>query len=93
MRDESMLRSRQIASNATPMVARKPEATICPSEIARAIASEHNWREAKPVVHAMVDTLLAEVLIHLSWKGTSMAARSGPYRIAPVDRKGTGTNE
>lgn len=74
----------------TLMAARKPGATICPSEVARAILGERNWREAMPVVHAMVDRLLTEGLIHLSWKGTSMVARSGPYRIAPAgsDRDG-----
>ncbi|WP_311271289.1 DUF3253 domain-containing protein [Sphingobium sp. WCS2017Hpa-17] len=76
----------------TLMVARKPGATICPSEVARAIASKHNWREAMPLVHAMVDTLLTEGLIHLSWKGTSMSARSGPYRIAPAESERDGHN-
>jgi len=68
----------------TLMATRKAGATVCPSEVARAISSERNWRKAMPIVHATVDTLLTEGLIHLSWKGTSMAARSGPYRIAPA---------
>jgi hypothetical protein len=76
----------------TLIVARKPGATICPSEVARAISSERNWREAMPIVHAMVDTLLTEGLIHLSWKGTSMAAKSGPIALHLPNRKGTGTN-
>jgi hypothetical protein len=34
-----------------------------------------------PMVHAMVDRLLAERLVRLSWKGKPLAARAGPYRI------------
>ncbi len=61
---------------------RPPGATICPSEVARALAGEGNWREAMPVVHASVDELLTKGHVQLSWKGTTMLARSGPYRIA-----------
>lgn len=66
----------------TFMAARKPGTTICPSEVARAIAGDGNWRDAMPIVHAMVDSLLTEGQIQLSWKGTTMPTRSGPYRIA-----------
>ncbi|MFC4256645.1 DUF3253 domain-containing protein [Altererythrobacter xixiisoli] len=57
-------------------------ATICPSEVARAIAPAGEWRDAMPLVHAAVDRLLAEQAVHLSWKGQPMADRAGPYRIA-----------
>lgn len=58
---------------------RAPDATICPSEVARAIAAD--WRAAMPDVHAAVDALVDAGLVRLSWKGRPMAARSGPYRI------------
>jgi len=60
---------------------RAPEATICPSEVARALAPDA-WRDAMPVVHAAVDRLVADDRVRLSWKGRSLAARDGPYRIA-----------
>ena len=66
------------------IAARKPDATVCPSEVARAIAGDSNWREAMPLVHEVVDTLLTEGHVQLSWKGAPMPARSGPYRIAAV---------
>lgn len=58
---------------------RAPDATICPSEVARTLAPD--WRAAMPMVHAAVDDLLREGLVQLSWKGQTLAARSGPYRI------------
>jgi len=66
------------------LAARQPGATICPSEVARAVAGQGDWRVAMPVVHASVDELLARGRIQLSWKGKTMQTRSGPYRIAAV---------
>ena len=58
-------------------------ATLCPSEVARALAKEDGeWRMAMPRVHAAVDRLLHKELIRLSWKGERLESRSGPYRIA-----------
>ncbi|WP_332703843.1 DUF3253 domain-containing protein [Sphingomonas sp. PB4P5] len=66
-------------------------ATICPSEVARALAAPPqtgapgtNWREFMPIVHAAVDELVAEGLVRLSWKGAPLAARAGPYRIGQI---------
>lgn len=62
--------------------ARLPGATICPSEVARKLArTEEIWREQMPVVHEVVDQMLAEHLVDLSWKGKRLTARHGPYRI------------
>ncbi|MDQ2764853.1 MAG: DUF3253 domain-containing protein [Pseudomonadota bacterium] len=64
--------------------ARAPDRTVCPSEVARALAAasgEIVWRSTMPTVHAAIDTLLAERLVQLSWKGKSLAIRAGPYRI------------
>lgn len=68
----------------TLLAARAPDATICPSEVARALTvsdDETAWRDAMPAVHAAVDGLVDEGLVRLSWKGEPLAARSGPYRI------------
>jgi hypothetical protein len=59
---------------------RAPGATICPSEVARAIAQD--WRGAMPLVHTAVDGLVSDGLVRLSWKGQALEARSGPYRIS-----------
>lgn len=64
--------------------ARAPDATVCPSEVARVLAAAadtDDWRGEMAGVHAAVDTLVAEQRIGLSWKGVAMAARDGPYRI------------
>jgi uncharacterized protein DUF3253 len=63
---------------------RAPGATICPSEVARAIASgggHADWRTGMPAVHEAIDAMAAEGLVRLTWKGEAMAAREGPYRI------------
>jgi len=58
-------------------------ATVCPSEVAREIASgdKRAWRFAMPLVHDAADQHLDQGLIRLSWKGRKLSARSGPYRI------------
>lgn len=60
---------------------RAPGKTICPSEVARALADGGDWRAVMPAVHDAVDTLLGEGRVALSWKGRMLAARAGPYRI------------
>ncbi|WP_267386583.1 DUF3253 domain-containing protein [Sphingomonas sp. GC_Shp_3] len=70
------------------LAARAPEATVCPSEVARAIAAGDTqgaiatWRDAMPVVHDAVDGLVTDGLVRLSWRGKRLSARAGPYRIA-----------
>ena len=68
-------------------------ATICPSEVARALAANAGgkpaaigWRDEMPVVHAAVDRLVTEGAVQLSWKGEVLKERGGPYRIG-VRRK------
>lgn len=63
---------------------RAPGATLCPSEVARAIATAADrvdWRGEMAGVHGAVDGMLAEGLVRLSWKGAAKAVREGPYRI------------
>ena len=77
---------------AAMLAARRPDATLCPSEVARALAGEDgDWRARMEEVHAAVDGLVAAGAVRLSWKGAAMAVRSGPYRIGrAVDRDGDG---
>jgi Protein of unknown function (DUF3253) len=67
------------------LASRAEETTICPSEVARVLASRDGltrpWRDKMPEVHAAVDRLLKDGMIQLSWKGRVLAERSGPYRI------------
>jgi hypothetical protein len=63
-------------------------ATLCPSEVARALAADTghaDWRGEMARVHAAVDGLVAEGAVRLSWKGVAMARRAGPYRIGARD--------
>lgn len=64
---------------------RAPEATICPSDVAKALAGADDWRAAMPAVHAAVDRLVADRAVRLSWKGEALAVRAGPYRIGRGD--------
>ena len=65
----------------TLLSARSQGATICSSEVARALAPSDDWRSAMPMVHAAIDCLLAEDRVEISWKGQSLENRVGPYRI------------
>lgn len=63
---------------------RAPDATICPSEAARALAAPGetpDWRGAMPAVHAAVEQLAAEGLVRLTWRRAPRAVADGPYRI------------
>lgn len=76
----------------TLLADRCPESSICPSEVARAISADGDWRSAMPSVHAAVDDMLQRGIIHLSWKGRRLQRRAGPYRIlvcAAAGRDGT----
>ncbi|MFM7404238.1 MAG: DUF3253 domain-containing protein [Erythrobacter sp.] len=65
------------------MAERAEDATICPSEVARQLAGpQGDWRAQMDTVHSAADALLAAEAISLSWKGTRMQKRRGPYRIA-----------
>ncbi|HEX8467532.1 MAG TPA: DUF3253 domain-containing protein [Allosphingosinicella sp.] len=67
------------------MLDRRPAgATICPSEVARAMAAaagKADWRAEMTPLHAAIDALAAKGVVRLSWKGSGMTVRSGPYRI------------
>ncbi|NVD45813.1 DUF3253 domain-containing protein [Qipengyuania atrilutea] len=61
---------------------RSEGATICPSEAARSLAGDEEWRGEMQRVHEAVDCLVRSGKVRLSWKGRPLSARSGPYRIA-----------
>lgn len=64
------------------LAARAEGASVCPSEVARALTpSTGDWRAVMPEVHAEVDAMAAEGLVRLSWKGRMLPSRAGPYRI------------
>ena len=72
---------------------RASEATVCPSEVARALAAAAgaesealDWRGVMLAVHAAVDRLVVDGLVRLSWKGKALPTRTGPYRIARGSR-------
>ena len=75
------------------LAARATQATICPSEVARALfatagaeRATASWRELMPTVHAAVDRLVTEGLVRLSWKGKPLTGQTGPYRIGCGER-------
>lgn len=78
------------ATTLTLLAARAVDATVCPSEVARAMAASDPgapaWRDLMPVVHRGVDRLLADDRVRLRWKGQALATRTGPYRIARTVR-------
>lgn len=84
-----MFEKKNARTRALALIAdRATRATVCPSEVARALAAaevvtggEQDWRNAMPAVHAAVDELVAEGAVVLSWKGRRLAKRAGPYRI------------
>ncbi len=78
-------RDGEVRSATLALLARRAaDATVCPSEVARAIAAAAgmaDWRGAMPAVHAAIDKMVADKLVRLSWKGEAMPVRDGPYRI------------
>jgi hypothetical protein len=74
----------------TLLAEREAGTTICPSEVARKIATaasayeEVDWGGVMPIVHDAVDQLVDQGKVSLSWKGKALPARSGPYRIASL---------
>lgn len=77
---EGDVRSATLAS----LARRAAGATLCPSEVARSLAASagiSDWRGGMPAVHAAIDSMVADGLVRLSWKGEPIAVRDGPYRI------------
>ncbi|MEO7827050.1 MAG: DUF3253 domain-containing protein [Allosphingosinicella sp.] len=69
------------------LAGRAAGATVCPSEVARALTAasgKADWRGEMPAVHAAIDLMVAEGVVRLSWKGVAKPVREGPYRIGRV---------
>lgn len=67
---------------------RAEDATLCPSEVARALATANgteNWRDAMTAVHAATALLAADGQVRLTWKGVLRKEGNGPYRIGHVE--------
>lgn len=79
------MKSKDARAATLALLARRArDATVCPSEAARAMAGaagREDWRGEMPAVHAAVDALAAARLVRLSWKGEPKAVREGAYRI------------
>ena len=67
---------------------RGPGKTICPSEAARIIADDDEWRSCMQDVHEAAERLSASGAIVLSWKGQAKSRPAGPYRIGQGSKKG-----
>lgn len=68
------------------LVDRAEDASVCPSEIARALGAK-DWRDHMPVVHDAIDQLLRDGLVRLTWKDKPLTGRTGPYRVRRVGKK------
>lgn len=71
---------------------RRPEATICPSEVARALATpddEESWRSAMPSVRRVAARLAADGRLRVTRGGVPVADAEdagGPIRLGrPLD--------
>ena len=69
----------------TLLDARRPGATICPSEAARAVAPE-SWRELMPEARAAAGRLAARGAVEVTQGGAvvDVATARGPVRIRRV---------
>jgi hypothetical protein len=67
--------------------ARRPGATICPSEAARAVAPE-GWRELMPEARAAAGRLAARGAVEVTQGGAvvDVATARGPVRIRRLSR-------
>lgn len=74
------------------LASRAGDATVCPSEVARALANHEgapseDWRSRMPQVHAAIDRLLREGAVQLSWKRHRLETRHGAYRIGRANKE------
>ena len=66
------------------LVARRPEGSICPSEVARHVADDQpGWRALMPLVRAAAGALVDEARITATQKRRTVDPRtaSGPIRL------------
>ena len=61
---------------------RGPAKTICPSEAARKLAGDGDWRVRMEEVHRAAEALAHESVVTITWQGKAREASEGPYRIS-----------
>ena len=68
---------------------RRPDATICPSEVARALAPSDAWRALMPAVVEVARTLARDGEVEITQRGVARPpdeAFVGPIRIRLAQR-------
>lgn len=73
--------------------ARGPERSVCPSEVARALAPDQAaWRALMPAVRAAAGRLRAKGLIRVTQRGQAVEAENarGPIRLSHARPPGDG---
>ena len=55
--------------------------TICPSEAARKLARDGDWRVRMAEVHRAAEALARESMVTITWQGQAREVSEGPYRI------------
>lgn len=71
---------------------RRDDATICPSEVARALhAEEPDWRAAMPRIRAVAGALAARGLLRVTRRGEEVEATrpGGPIRLGRANVDGS----
>lgn len=68
------------------LAARAPGATICPSEAARRLAGDDDFRPLMPLVRAAAQTLVDDGAIEVTQRGepVDLASARGPVRLRAV---------
>ncbi|PBJ84100.1 S-adenosylmethionine tRNA ribosyltransferase [Lysobacteraceae bacterium NML93-0399] len=69
----------------TLLAARAPDASICPSEVARRLCASDHWRDAMPDVRRVARALAADGLLRITQGDTVLDpadnAAPGPIRL------------
>jgi hypothetical protein len=82
-RDEHEQARRTIAAL---LAARAPGATICPSEAARRLAGDDDFRPLMPLVRAAAQTLVDDGAIEVTQRGepVELSTARGPVRLRAI---------
>lgn len=75
---------KQISATMQDLIAERGEKTICPSEVARAVFSDEEWREQMDAVREVAQTLIERGVIEATQKGKvikSAVDAHGPIRL------------
>lgn len=80
-------RARVAAAMFALLRSRRPESSICPSDVARTVGGDQ-WRRLLPVVRQVAGELAADRVVEVSQRGQPVVATDakGPVRIRRGDR-------